>query len=87
MKEIVELSLASLHGRKSVRLECYIIDKIAHLECADISEDKQTYRNINQVYFSDFYHSQNKIEVDSLVGAKFLWEFQLGDSGKQYKVA
>ena len=80
VKDVVELSLASLSGGKSVRIECYTIDDIANIECVDISEVKQTYQHLKKVYFSDFCGCQRELQVDVLIGANFLWQFQEGES-------
>ena len=80
VKDVVELSLTSLSGGKSVRIQCYTIDDIANIECVNMSEVKQTYQHLKTVYFSDFCGSQRELQVDVLIGANFLWQFQEGES-------
>lgn len=66
VRDVVELSLTPLRRRKSVKIECFVIDEITSFANIDIQEDKQTYSYSRGIFFSNFCITQ-ELPVDILI--------------------
>ena len=80
MREIVQISLHSLCGEKSVNLECYVVDEIADISNSHIEIAKKYHPHLHEIWFSDVSRSEDTLCVDILIGSDALWEFHEGET-------
>ena len=80
MREIVQVSLHSLSGEKSVNLECYVVDDIADISNSHVEIAKKHYPHLHEIWFSDVSRSEDTLCVDILIGSDALWEFHEGET-------
>ena len=80
MREIVQISLHSLCGEKSVNLECYVVDEIADISNSHVEIAKKHYPHLHEIWFSDVSRSEDTLCVDILIGSDTLWEFHEGEA-------
>ena len=78
LRDVVELDLRAARGGKRVKVEAYVVEKISEISNCHVEIVKSKYKHLADIEFSDV-SDEISLQVDVLVGANFLWEFQ----GKQ----
>ena len=78
LRDVVELDLRAARGGKRVKVEAYVVEKISEISNCNVEIVKSKYKHLADIEFSDV-SDEISLQVDVLVGANFLWEFQ----GKQ----
>ena len=79
MREVVVLSLRSIHGGKQVKIEAFVVDNIAEISNINFEIVKETYSYLKDLHFSDCKSTNETLEVDCLIGSDFIWSFQEGE--------
>jgi hypothetical protein len=77
-REVVELKLEPVNGSKVVSLEAFVVPEICSIQNSHIELARNEYPHLKGIWFSDVSRSQNELEVDVLIGADYLWNFQTG---------
>ena len=85
LRNVVEVIVSPVKGANSVRLEAYVVPEIASIPNNHVEIARNRYSHLRGLWFSDVNRSQDKLEIDILVGADYLWQFQKDGSirGKQ----
>lgn len=85
LRNVVELTVSPVKGKNSVRIEAFVVPEIAHIPNNHVEIARTRYLHLRGLWFSDVNRSQDKLEIDVLVGADYLWQFQKGSAvrGKQ----
>ena len=80
MREICELSLSSVGGGSNTVIEAFVVSDISTIANEHIEIVKQNYCHLSDVFFSDVCRYQDTLEIDVLIGADYIWEFQNGET-------
>ena len=76
-RDVVELKLKPLHGDKVITVEAYVVPEISSIQNAHKELARMEYQHLKGTWFSDVC-SQEVLEIDVLIGADYLWQFQTG---------
>ena len=79
-KKICKLSLSPIRGDSKINVEAFVVKDISNIANEHVEQIKQNYSHLKGVFFSDVCRYQDTLEVDVLVGADYIWEFQNGET-------
>ena len=74
------MSLSPIHGDGKINVEAFVVKDISNIANEHVEQIKQNYSHLKGVFFSDVCRYQDTLEVDVLVGADYIWEFQNGET-------
>ena len=89
-RDVVKLSLSPLNGGKKVFIEVFVVKDISSIPNVHVESVKLNYEHLKHVWFSDVSRTQDRLEIDCLVGSVWIWSLQEGGSiqgGQQELVA
>eukprot|EP00794_Sanderia_malayensis_P017243 gene17243-biopygen14837 len=75
-RDVVNLSLGGVRGKKNVSIEAYVVDDISSIQNIHVEHVKKNYEYLSHVYFSDVCRDKETLLIDCLVGSDFFWAFQ-----------
>ena len=78
-REVVNLSLESVQGRKSLHISCFVVNDISEIANVHPEKVKQGYPYLRQIFFSDVSRFEYNLQVDILVGLDYQWQFMEGE--------
>ena len=78
LQEVACFDIMPLHGGKVQTLEAYVVPKISHISNEQVEVAKNNFLHLHNLWFSDVCQSKDEFEIDVLIGADYLWEFQTG---------
>ena len=61
-----------------MRIEAFVVPEISRIKNDRVEITKYQYPHLKNVWFSDVYRQAEELEIDILVGADYLWQFQTG---------
>ena len=77
-RDIVKLSLSPLNGGKKVFIEVFVVKDISSIPNVHVESVKLNYERLKHVWFSDVSRTQDRLEIDCLVGSDWIWSLQEG---------
>ena len=77
-RNVVQLELMSVQGGKAVRVEAFVVPEISSIQNESLEVAKHEYPHLEGLWLSDVCRSKERLEIDILVGADYLWSFQTG---------
>ena len=80
LREIVNFTISPVSEGESVNVECFVVPEIANIVNEHVEFAKHDYLHLKKLYFSDVAKNKEELEVDILVGANFIWQFQKGET-------
>ena len=78
LREVVRFDVTPLQGDKALRLEAYVVPAISHISNEHVEVVKNDFPHLRDLWFSDVCKTKEQLEIDLLIGADYLWEFQKG---------
>ena len=78
LREVVRFDIKPLNGGRVQVLEAYVVPVISHISNEHVEVIKNDFPHLRDLWFSDVCQSKDELEIDLLVGADYLWEFQKG---------
>ena len=78
LREVARFDVMPLHGGKAQPLEAYVVPNISHISNEHVEVVKNDFPHLRDLWFSDVCQSKDELEIDVLIGADYLWEFQKG---------
>ncbi len=78
LREVVRFDVMPLQGGKALRLEAYVVPAISHISNEHVEVVKNDFPHLRDLWFSDVCKTKEQLEIDLLIGADYLWEFQKG---------
>jgi hypothetical protein len=78
-RDVVELKLKPLHGDKVIPVEAFVVPEMSSIQHAHIA--RKEYQHLKGTLFSDVCN-QEVLEIDVLIEADYLWQFQTGVTGR-----
>ena len=64
---------------KSVKFEAYVVPDISKVRNEHIEVVKADYPHLKEIWFSDVSKGEETLNIDTLVGSDYLWNFQEGE--------
>ena len=64
--------------RQSSPVEAYVVTEISHISTSTQEVVKNGFLHLRDLWFSDVCKTKEQLEIDLLIGADYLWEFQKG---------
>ena len=65
-------------GGNGIKIEAYEVPTTAQIRNEHIEIRKSEYPHLQALWFSDVTRDKDMLEVDLLIGADYLWCFQMG---------
>ena len=78
LREVVEIKLCSISGGNCIVMEAYVVPHISSVRNAHLELAKKDYPHLQGLYLSDVSKFQEELEIEVLIGADYLWQFQQG---------
>ena len=78
LREVVRFDVMPLQGDKTLQLEAYVVPEISHISNEHVEVVKNDFPHLRDLWFSDVCKTKEQLEIDLLIGADYLWEFQKG---------
>ena len=76
LRDVVEVTIIPVKGEKEIKLEAYVVPEISKIPNAHVEIARDNYPHLKGLWFSDVNTRQEELEIDVLVGADYLWDFQ-----------
>ena len=78
LREVLRFDIKPLRGGRVQALEAYVVPEISHISNEHVEVVKNDFPHLRDLWFSDVCQSKEELEIDLLIGADYLWEFQRG---------
>ena len=78
-RDIVEFTIMPVSGGKSVKVSCIVVHSIASISNIHVENVKKSYKHLQKIWFSDVSRTDDKLEIQVLIGADFQWQFLEGE--------
>ena len=78
LHDVVSVELAPMGGGQSLRIEAFVVPEISHVKNEHVEVLKHHYSHLKNIWFSDVHRQAEELEIDILIGADYLWQFQTG---------
>ena len=69
MREVVELFLGSLDGKKNVKIEAFVVKDISSIRNIHTEIIKHNYKHLRNIWFSDVCKDNSTLEIDCLLAS------------------
>ena len=79
VRDIIEFSLVSVKGGKSVKVSCVVVDDIASINNVHVEKVKKLYPHLQVIWFSDVSRYDDILSIQVLIGSDYQWEFLEGE--------
>ena len=76
LRDVVEVTISPVKGEKEIKLEAYVVPEISKIPNVHVEIARDNYPHFKDLWFSDVNIRQEELEIDVLVGADYLWDFQ-----------
>ena len=75
-RDVVEVCLVPMTGKKKVTLQCFVVDEISSISNVHPEVVRENYPHLHDIWFSDICRHNERLQVDILIGSDDLWNFQ-----------
>ena len=72
----MDIKVSSVGGQKVIQIEAYVLPEISTIQNGHVELAKGEYPHLKDLWFSDVCKGSDELEIDVLVGADYLWNFQ-----------
>ena len=72
----MDIKVSPVGGQKVIQIEAYVVPEISTIQNGHVELAKGEYPYLKDLWFSDVCKGLDKLEIDVLVGADYLWNFQ-----------
>jgi hypothetical protein len=76
LHDVVSVELSPRRGGQSLRIEAFVVPEICVNEHVEII--KHQYSHLKSIWFSDVNRHAEELDIDILIRADYLWQFQTG---------
>jgi len=76
LRDVVNIKVSPVGGQKVIQMEAYVVPEISSIQNGHIELVKGEYPHLKGLWFSDVRKGSDELEIDVLVGADYLWNFQ-----------
>ena len=78
MHDVVSVELLPTRGGQSLRIEAFVVPAIWRVRNEHVEIIKHQYSYLESIWFSDVNRQAEELDIDILIGADYLWQFQTG---------
>ena len=75
-RDVVEVCLVPMRGKKKITLQCFVVDEISSIPNVHPEVVRETFPHLHEIWFSDICRHKERLQVDILIGSDNLWNFQ-----------
>ena len=79
MRKVYAIPLVAVNGGKTITIEAFSVSEISTIANQHVEDIKNIYSHLKDIQFSDFCRGDDFLEIDILIGANYMWNFQDGD--------
>ncbi len=76
LRDVVDVKVSPIGGQKVIQIEAYVVPEISTIQNGHVELAKGEYPYLKGLWFSDVCKGLDELEIDVLVGADYLWNFQ-----------
>jgi hypothetical protein len=78
LHDVVSVELLPTRGGQSLRIEAFVVPEIWRVRNEHVEIIKHQYSYLESIWFSDVNRQAEELDIDILIGADYLWQFQTG---------
>lgn len=79
LRDVVGIDLTPVGGGKVMRIEAYVVPDISRVHNEHLEIARRDYPHLARIWLSDVCKTSEQLEIDLLIGADYLWNFQTGN--------
>lgn len=72
----MDIKVSPVGGQKVIQIEAYVVPEISTIQNGHVELAKGECPHVKDLWFSDVCKGLDELEIDVLVGADYLWNFQ-----------
>ena len=76
LRDVLDIKVSPVGGQKVIQIEAYVVPEISTIQNGHVEFAKGEYPHLKDLWFSDVCKGSDELEIDVLVGADYLWNFQ-----------
>ena len=77
LRDVVVLDVLPISGGDRIKVEAYVVDEITNVKNEHLEVAKLQYGHLKDLWLSDVNKTSRELEVQLLIGADFMWRFQM----------
>ena len=78
-RDVVGIDLTPVGGGKVMRIEAFVVPEISRVRNEHLEIARRNCPHLAQIWLSDVCKGSEQLEIDLLIGADYLWNFQTGN--------
>jgi len=79
LREVVGLHFTPVGGGNVLSKEAFVVPEISTVPNEHLEIVRETYPHLANIWMSDVCQHKEQLEIDILIGADYLWNFQRGN--------
>lgn len=79
LREVVGLHLTPVGGGNVLPIEAFVVPEISTVPNEHLEIVRESYPHLANIWLSDVCRRKEQLEIDVLIGADYLWNFQTGN--------
>ena len=79
LREVVGLHLTPVGGGNVLSIEAFVVPEISTVPNEHLEFVRESYPHLATIWLSDVCRRKEQLEIDVLIGADYLWNFQTGN--------
>ena len=76
LRDVVDVKVSPIGGQKVIQMEAYVVPEISSIQNGHLELVKGECPHLKGLWFSDVCKGLDELEIDVLMGADYLWNFQ-----------
>jgi len=80
LRDVVRVNVVALDNSASITIEAYVVPEISRVHNEHLEDAKKEFAHLRDLWLSDVCRSSAELEIEMLVGADYLWQFQTGST-------
>ncbi|XP_032235994.2 uncharacterized protein LOC116617405 [Nematostella vectensis] len=78
LREVVEFNVNPVNGCASINVQAFLVPEISSIPNGHVELARDQFPHLKGLWFSDVNRNEERLEIEILVGADYLWHFQKG---------
>ena len=76
LRDVVGINVSPIEGQKVIQMDAHVVPEISSIQNGHLELVKGEYPHLKRLWFSDVCKGLDGLEIDVLLGADYLWNFQ-----------
>ncbi|XP_048589498.1 uncharacterized protein LOC125573176 [Nematostella vectensis] len=76
LREVVEFNVSPVNGGASINVQAFVVPEISSIPNGHVELARDQFPHLKGLWFSDVNRNEERLEIEILVRADYLWHFQ-----------